>query len=155
MNTLRLLICLTTTLTLESSTYLSNCAFAQLIGCEALRHDVVDERKRDAAVRPHRHVVRQILLAPDDDREHIFWADNVAGWKLHAGRHRGSGRDSRRRRRRRRRGRRRDLLLLLGAGRDRHGERDRDSAPNTEFHWRYSLKGSWQSCFRRKFRKRL
>jgi hypothetical protein len=52
---------------------------AQLVGGEAGRLDFVQQRQRDAAVGTDHDVGRQILFAPEADREAVVHADDVAG----------------------------------------------------------------------------
>ena len=82
MNTLRLLISLTITVTFGSSTYLAAPAtdrVAQLLGRQPGRLDVVEQRQRDLAVGPDRDFGRHVLVAPVHDRQHVVGTDDVVG----------------------------------------------------------------------------
>ena len=75
MNTFRLLISLTTTVAFGSSTNFA-AAFAiaarSCLGRLARRLDIVQQRQRDLAVRPHDDVRRHVLLAPEHNRQDVL-----------------------------------------------------------------------------------
>ena len=178
MKTLRLLISLTTTVTFGSSDELRAAfaiASAQLLGRQPRRLDVVQQRQRDLAVRPHDDVGRHVLLAPEHDRQHVLRADHVV--------RSAAATPARTRRARLRRGG--ACCAPAGAAtvaaherqpadecranvssslpfrfslcrRPRLGKSRASAAPAHAVRYcRYSLNGSWQSCLRRKFRNRL
>ena len=51
-------------------------AIRQLGRFEARGRNVADERQRDHAVGPHRHVARHFLVLPEEDAEHVLRADH-------------------------------------------------------------------------------
>ena len=78
MNTLRLFICRTTTVTEASVMNSRRAAWmrsASCVGRQPRGLHVADERQRDHAVGPDGDVPRHVGLPPDDDAEHVFGAD--------------------------------------------------------------------------------
>ena len=57
----------------------------QLLGRHPARFDFVEQRQRDLAVGPDHHLRGQILVAPEDDLQHIADPDHVVGRRVALG----------------------------------------------------------------------